>query len=94
VGPKTGKEVWSQKDLGKGSLILADGKLIVLSEQGKLVIAPASADGFKPISELEVFTGRTKCWTAPVLANGRIYTRKVVLKGKESEIVCVDVKAK
>ncbi len=94
LDPKTGKEVWAQKDLGKGSLILADGKLIVLSEKGKLVIAPPSPDGFKPISELQVFEGKTKCWTAPVLANGRIYARKVVPKGRESEIACIDVKTK
>jgi outer membrane protein assembly factor BamB len=96
LDPKTGDVKWAQKDLGKGSLILADGKLIVLSEKGKLVIAPPSPDGFTPVSELQVFSPptRTKCWTAPVLANGRIYARKVVLKGKESEIVCIDVKAK
>lgn len=94
LDPKTGDVKWAQQDLGKGSLILADGKLIVLSEKGKLVIAPPSPDGFKPISQLQVFGEKTKCWTAPVLANGRIYVRKVVLKGKESEIVCVDVKAK
>jgi len=84
---ETGEVKWAQKGMGTGSLMLADGKLIVLSERGKLVIAPASPEGFKELSSAQILTG--KCWTVPVLANGRIYARNAV-----GDLVCVDVSSK
>ncbi len=68
-----GKVNWTHKGLGRGSLMLADGKLIILSDKGKLVIAEASADGFKQLAAGQVLRG--PCWTVPVLANGKIYAR-------------------
>jgi outer membrane protein assembly factor BamB len=85
---KTGKTKWSQKGLGTGSLILADGKLIVLGEKGELAIVEASPDGYKELAIAQVLP-RKKCWTAPVLANGRIYARNA-----DGDLVCVDVQAK
>ena len=70
-----------------GSLMLADGKLIILSERGRLVIAEASPDGFKELASAQILTG--KCWTVPVLANGRIYARNA-----DGQLVCVDVRSK
>jgi len=85
---KSGEAKWTQEGLGKGSLMLADGKLIILSEKGKLVIAPASPDGFKELCSAQILTG--KCWTMPVLANGRIYARN----NPDGQLVCVDVSGK
>lgn len=82
---KTGKPTWEQEDLGKGSLMLADGKFIILSDKGELVIAEANSEAFKEISRSQVLG--TKCWTVPVLANGRIYCRNA-----SGNVVCVDVK--
>ena len=79
-----GQVKWSQQGLGKGSLMLADGKLIILGEKGKLVTAQASPEGFKELASAQILTGR--CWTVPVLANGRIYARNAV-----GQLVCVDV---
>jgi len=84
---KTGQVQWSQKGFGLGSLMLADGKLIVLSDKGRLVIAEATPEKFKEISSAQILTG--KCWTVPVLANGRIYTRNA-----KGNMVCVDVRPK
>jgi outer membrane protein assembly factor BamB len=81
---KTGQMKWSKGGLGKGSLMIADGKLIILSERGKLVIAEASPQGFKELSSAQILTG--KCWTVPVLANGRIYARNA-----NGQLVCIDV---
>lgn len=80
----TGEKKWSQGGMGTGSLMLADGKLIILGEKGKLVIAEASPGGFKELVSAKILTG--KCWTVPVLANGRIYARNAV-----GQLVCVDV---
>lgn len=69
-----GKELWRERGLGLGALSLADGRLIVMSEEGELVVAEASPAGFHELSRTKVFDGGT-CWTVPVLANGIIYAR-------------------
>lgn len=81
----TGTQKWEQPGLGKGSLIAADGKLIVLSEKGELVIANAAPGGFKELCRTQVLTG--KCWTSPAIAGGRIYCRNA-----KGDLVCLAVK--
>jgi outer membrane protein assembly factor BamB len=82
----TGAAKWEQPALSAGGLMAADGKLVVLADGGKLVIAEASPSAFKPLAEARPLSG--KCWTMPVLANGRIYARS----NKEGELVCLELK--
>ena len=84
LGFENGEVKWTEKSVGKGSLSMADGKLIVLSERGILMVAEATPAGFKPISRAQVLSG--KCWTTPVLSNGKIYCRNAA-----GDVVCVDV---
>ena len=81
---KTGETKWSERSTGQGSLSAQGDKLIVISEKGELIIAKATPDRFEKISSARVVKG--KCWTMPVLANGRIYTRT-----SKGDMVCVDV---
>ena len=81
----TGDEKWSQPGFGSGGVIVAGGKLIALGGTGELLVAPATTAGFKPTARAQVLGG--KCWTAPVLANGRIYCRN-----GRGDVVCVDVR--
>lgn len=80
----TGTTKWAQTGLGVGSLMAADGKLIVLSESGELLTAAANPQKFDALARAQV-VGR-KCWIVPVLAGGRIYLRNV-----PGDLVCVDV---
>ncbi len=83
---KTGNRLWTEGSSGReGTLTLADGKLIVLSDRGEFIIANADPKGFKPIIRRRVLTGR--CWAVPVLANGRIYC-----KSNQGQMVCLDVR--
>jgi outer membrane protein assembly factor BamB len=81
----TGAEKWNFKGLGGGELIVAGHKIIMLGDGGELVVAEASPEGFNPISRAQVLGG--KCWTAPTLANGRIYARNA-----KGDVICLDVK--
>jgi outer membrane protein assembly factor BamB len=81
----TGQRKWAQGGLGTGSLMVAEGKLVVLGERGKLVIARASPEKYEQLASAQVLTG--KCWTVPVLANGRIYARNAA-----GDLVCIDVR--
>jgi outer membrane protein assembly factor BamB len=80
----TGEKKWSQGGMGTGSLMIADGKLIILGEKGTLVITEASPEGFRKLASAKILTG--KCWTMPVLANGKIYARNAA-----GQLVCLDV---
>ena len=80
----TGKVKWGVDNIGTGGVTAADGKLIVLSARGELIIALASPEKFAPISRAQVLGG--KCWTVPVLANARIFCRNAA-----GDLVCVDV---
>ena len=81
----TGELKWTCGGFGKGSLMVADGKLVGLSEKGELIIAEPTPAAFTPISRAQVLKG--KCWTTPVLSNGQIYCRNAV-----GDVVCLDVK--
>jgi outer membrane protein assembly factor BamB len=82
---RDGNVTWSYSGLGLGSVTVADNKLIILSDRGELVVAEVSPDAFKPIARAQVLGG--KCWTVPVLANGRIYCRNA-----QGTLVCLDVR--
>jgi len=83
----TGEVKWTDKASGEGALMMADGKLIVLSENGELLVAEAAPTAFKPTSRAQVLS--KTCWAAPVLANGKIYCRN-----GGGDVVCVDVSGK
>jgi outer membrane protein assembly factor BamB len=83
----TGDAKWTDKEFGKGSLMIADGKLVALSEKGELIIAEPTPAAFKPIARAKILKG--KCWTTPVLSNGHIYCRNAA-----GDVVCVDVSGK
>jgi outer membrane protein assembly factor BamB len=81
----TGQEKWSEATFGSGGIIVANGKIIALSAQGELMVAPATSSGFKPTARAQVLGGTS--WTAPVLANGRVYCRN-----SRGDLACVDLR--
>jgi outer membrane protein assembly factor BamB len=83
----TGELMWAEAAIGRASLLIADGKLILLNERGELHVAEPSPDGFRVLSRAQVLGG--KCWSAPVLAHGLIYCRN-----SKGDLVCLDVRPK
>ena len=82
----TGTEKWSHPGFGSGAVLIANGHLIALGGTGELFMAPASPKAFEPLTQAQVIGGKT--WTAPVLANGRLYCRN-----SRGDLVCLNVKA-
>ncbi len=78
----TGEEKWNYPENGFGSLLATRSHLLVLDHEGTLRVAPASPRGFTPTSSARILDGR--CWTAPVLANQRLYARNA-----SGTLVCV-----
>ena len=80
-----GNELWRERGLGVGTLLVsADGRVVVLSESGELVVAEVSPEGFRELSRRTVFDDGT-CWTTPTLAGGLLFCRN-----NKGELVCLD----
>ena len=73
ISVSDGEMAWGKRGLGKGSLILVDGKLLVLSDRGKLLMLEANAEGYKQKGSVQALEGL--CWTAPSFSDGRLYLR-------------------
>ncbi|MCC6231563.1 MAG: hypothetical protein IT580_02910, partial [Verrucomicrobiales bacterium] len=67
-----------------GAIALADGRLMVISEKGELMLGAAKPEAFKPETRVQVSGG--EFWTVPVLAHGRLYVRN-----SEGLVTCLDV---
>lgn len=83
-----GSVEWSLDDFGKGSLMIAGDKLIILSDKGLLVTANATHEKFDKISEAKILTKR--CWSMPVLSDAKLYARG----SASGDLVCVDMSIK
>ena len=80
----TGETKWSERIPGGGALSSANGQLIILGGKGELIIAPASPTEFKDTARIQILSG--KCWSAPVLANAKIYARNA-----KGDLAAIDV---
>lgn len=83
---KTGKVMWSEDGFGAGTLLIADGKLVIITEGGALVLAPATPDGFKPTAKAQILGAQARPY--PALADGFLYARD------KKQLVCVDLRKK
>ncbi len=83
----TGLVKWSTSAYGKGSLMTANNKLIVLSERGMLASVEADPWQYREHSRLQVVGGRST-WAPPVLSNRHIYVRS------QDDLVCLSVELK
>jgi outer membrane protein assembly factor BamB len=82
----SGQPKWQQRGFNKGSLLYADGHLIVLGEYGNLALVEATPAGYKEKGNAQILKGR--CWTMPTLAGGKLYLRN------QSEMLCLEVAGK
>lgn len=80
----TGKVRWTQESLGAGTVSLADGHLVVVTERGQVIAAPATPDAFKPISRAQLMPFGVRAY--PALANGYLYVRA------KTELFCFDLR--
>jgi outer membrane protein assembly factor BamB len=87
---KTGKVMWEEDKMKSNlSLTAADGKLIILEENGTLYIVEETPSSYKEISSGDVLNGEQKSrkfWTPPVLYKGKIFCRNYA-----GDLVCIDV---
>jgi outer membrane protein assembly factor BamB len=73
VNVKTGEMVFQDRSFPKTSFLYADGKLIMLDEDGNLALATVSSAGLKVISKVSLM--KHLAWTVPTLVGTKLYVR-------------------
>jgi outer membrane protein assembly factor BamB len=84
IDVEKGETKWAQRGFGKGTLLLADGLLVVLSDRGHLALVEATPGAYRELGKAPALTG--KAWTMPSIAGGRLYARD------QDEIVALDLR--
>ncbi len=75
VNWETGEETYVAKDIAKGVVIAADGKLYCYSERGELALVTANPKEFKVTGKTKVDLGSAQHWAHPVINDGRLLVR-------------------
>jgi outer membrane protein assembly factor BamB len=94
---KSGKLMWERSEswrphstltpdvYGRGSCILAEGKLIAIGEGGILGLFNPTPERVDEISRVQLAQLHHPCWAAPVLSRRRLFLRS------EDRLVCLDL---
>lgn len=74
---RSGKPAWQTRNsVGKGSIVMADGKLIHRSEQGPIALVAATPRGYQELGRFEQpQRSNRSAWAYPVVAGGKLYIR-------------------
>jgi hypothetical protein len=70
---RPGEIAWQERGFGRSSLILADGKAILIDEDGDLALLRLSPAGMTVLAQARIF--ETTAWTAPSLVGTTLYAR-------------------
>ena len=73
LNTKTGAIAWQDRTFARAQLLHADGKLIVLDEDGTLAITTVSPQGIKVLARAQILENRA--WTPPTLVGRTLYVR-------------------
>jgi len=83
----TGKVRWTSgmaRRFGLGPLMIADGKILALDDNGNLTMAAATPEGFKPLAQARVLQGHD-AWGPLAMAGSRLIVRDL------TRMVCLDL---
>jgi outer membrane protein assembly factor BamB len=71
----TGKMMWRDRSVGKGSLTYADGNLYVLSEDNVVGLVAATPKGYEEKGRFRIADQGWPSWAHPVVSGGNLYIR-------------------
>lgn len=83
VALKTGRVLWSRDGFGAGTVSLAGDRLVVLKEDGELLLVEASPRAFRLIAKARILAPTVRAY--PALADGRLFVRN------QKELVAVEL---
>ena len=83
----TGKLLWRDRSVGKGSVTFADGHLYIQSENNLVGLAEATSAGYREKGRFEIPDKGLPSWSHPVISDGRLYVRN------QDTLLVYDIKA-
>ena len=73
VDVESGAVLWQDRRFSRANLLLADGKLVLLDEEGMLGLARATRTGLEVLAQSQVLVSWS--WTTPTLVGSNLYVR-------------------
>jgi outer membrane protein assembly factor BamB len=70
-----GTVAWRDRSVGKGSLIYADERLYLYSENGVVGLAEPTPAGYREHGRFRIEVGSLPTWSHPILTNGKLIIR-------------------
>ncbi len=83
----TGKMMWRDRSVGKGSVTYADGRLYIQSENNLVGLAEANPAAYVEKGRFEIPDKGMPSWAHPVVSDGRLYVRN------QDTLLVYDIKA-
>jgi outer membrane protein assembly factor BamB len=83
----TGKKMWGNRSVGKGSLTYADGMLYLLGEKHVVGLVEATPKEYVERGRFSIPDQGKDSWAHPVVVGGKLYIRD------QSTLTCYDVKS-
>ena len=69
----TGTEVWRERSFARAHMLYADGKLVIVDEDGEIAVASLTEGGLDVHAQSQILTANA--WTAPTLIGSTLYVR-------------------
>jgi len=69
----SGRIIWQDRTFARAQLLYADGKLVILDEDGTLGLATTAPDGLKVLAKASIL--QNLAWTPPTLVGTHLYVR-------------------
>jgi outer membrane protein assembly factor BamB len=85
IDPERRRVLWSEPGLSYGTLLKADGKLVILTCTGELVLARLDPQRYQELARSTVLQPTTRGYRLPALADGRLYIRD------DTTLKCLDL---
>jgi outer membrane protein assembly factor BamB len=84
----TGQVAWRHRSVGKGSLIYADQRLYLYSENGVVGLAEPNPSGYREHGRFSIVAEGRPTWSHPIISNGRLILRD------QDRVYAFDVRAR
>jgi outer membrane protein assembly factor BamB len=84
----TGKLMWRDRSVGKGSVTYADGRLYIQSENNRVGLAEATPEAYRETGRFDIPDKGQMSWAHPAISDGRLYVRN------QDTLLVYDIKAR
>ena len=86
LDPATGARKWKKGRYNHGQMLLTNGTIVVLTENGRCVFVKPSPTGLQELGEFPALPDSYKTWNPPAMVNGKLFVRN------HHDMACYDIK--